>query len=163
MAYEEHLRSVSRAASQRLGILRKSWRLLLGRLILGRFFRGFVPPVFKYSTAVWCSAAATWLKLLDSVVNGASFITGGVLQGDFAHRRSGAVLCLLDKIRCNPMHPIYGALLLPHVPARVTGDALVAHQYTYAPPRCRPLSTTELAFPTLCLCGTIVLTLYSIL
>ena len=27
MTFEKHLRSVSRAASQRLGILRKSWRL----------------------------------------------------------------------------------------------------------------------------------------
>ena len=28
MTFEKHLRSVSRAASQRLGILRKSWRVL---------------------------------------------------------------------------------------------------------------------------------------
>ena len=35
---------------------------------------------------------------------------------------------------CNPMHPLYGALL---VPGQVTRGALVAHRYTYAPPRCR--------------------------
>ena len=35
MTFEEHLRSVSRAASQRLGILRKSWQVFHDRLILG--------------------------------------------------------------------------------------------------------------------------------
>ena len=46
MTFEKHLCSVSRAASQRLGILRKSWRLFHDRSLLGRYFRGFVLPVF---------------------------------------------------------------------------------------------------------------------
>ena len=33
---EKHLRLVSRAASQRLGILRKSWRVFHDRLLIGR-------------------------------------------------------------------------------------------------------------------------------
>ena len=37
-----------------------------------------------------------------------------------------------DKIRCNPVHPLNGALLGLYVPARVTRVALVAHRYTYA-------------------------------
>ena len=41
------------------------------------------------------------------------------------------------KIRCNPMHPLNGALPGPYVPVRVKRGALVAHRYTYAPPRCR--------------------------
>ena len=44
MTFEKHLRSVSRAASQRLGILRKSWRVFHDRSLLGRCFRGFVLP-----------------------------------------------------------------------------------------------------------------------
>ena len=36
MTFEKHLRSVSRAASQRLGILRKSWQVFHDRLLLGR-------------------------------------------------------------------------------------------------------------------------------
>ena len=32
--FEKHLRSVSRAASQRLGILRKSWQVFHDRLLL---------------------------------------------------------------------------------------------------------------------------------
>ena len=57
--FEKHLRSVSRAASQRLGILRKSWRVFHDRALLWRCFLGFVlrnTPVLEYCSAVWCSA-----------------------------------------------------------------------------------------------------------
>ena len=52
----------------------------------------------------------------------------------FFNRRSVAVFCMLCKIRCNPMHPLYGAL---PVLLQVTRGAVIAHRYTYAPPRCR--------------------------
>ena len=58
---------------------------------------------------------------------------------DLAHRLSVAVLSMLYKIRCNPMHPLYGALPVPYVPVRVTCGTVIAHRYTYAPPRCRTL------------------------
>ena len=45
MTFEEHLPSVSRAASQRLGVVRKSWRVFHDRSLLARCFRGFVMPV----------------------------------------------------------------------------------------------------------------------
>ena len=41
MPFEKHLRSVSRAASQRLGILRNSWQVFHDGSLLGRCFRGF--------------------------------------------------------------------------------------------------------------------------
>ena len=88
---------------------------------------------------MWYSAADTHLKLLDRVVNGVCFLTGGMLDCDLAQRRSVAVLCMLYKIRCNPMHPLCGALPVPYVPARVKRGALIAHRYAYAPPRCRIL------------------------
>ena len=43
---------------------------------------GFVLPVLEYCSAVWCSAADTHLRLLDRVVSGASFLTGGVFACD---------------------------------------------------------------------------------
>ena len=135
MTFEKHLRSVSRAASQRLGILRKSWQVFHDELLLGRCFMGFVLPVLDYCSAVWCSAADTHLRLTDRVISGASFLTGGVFECDPVHRRSVAVLCMLYKIRYNPLHPLYGALPVPYVPVRVTRGA--AHRYTYTPPRCR--------------------------
>ena len=133
ISFEKHLRSVSRAASQRLGILRKSWQVFHGRSLLGRCVRGFVLPVLGYCSAVLCSAADTNLRLLDRVVSVASFLTGGVFECDLAHRRSVEVVCMLYKIRCNPMHPFYGPLLVPYVPVRVTCGTVIAHRYTYAP------------------------------
>ena len=66
---------------------------------------GIVLTVLEHCTAVWCSAADTYLKLLDQEISGARFLTGDVFECDIAHRRSVAVLCMLNKIRCNPMHP----------------------------------------------------------
>ena len=110
MTFEKHLRSVSRAASQRLGILRKSWRVFHVRSLLGRCFRDFVLPVFLYCSVVLWSASVTNLKLLHRAVSGARLLTGGMFECDIPHRRSVAVLCMIYKIRCNPVHPLNGAL-----------------------------------------------------
>ena len=126
-----------RSASERLRILRKSWRVFHDKLLIERCFWGFVLPVLEYCSAVRCSAANTHLKLLDRVVSGACFLAGGVLNCNLSHRRSVAVLCMLYKIRCNPKHPLCGALPVTHVPVRVTRGAWIAHRYTYAPPHCR--------------------------
>ena len=95
-------------------------------------------PILEYCSAVWCSAADTHLKLLHGPCRqGCQFLTGGVFEFDIGLRRSVAVLCMLYKIRCNPMHPLYGFLSLPFVPVRVKRGALVAHRYTYASPHYR--------------------------
>ena len=44
-------------------------------------------------------------------------------------------MSMLYKIRCNPLHPLYGVLFLKLV--RVTRGAVIAHRFTYVPPRCR--------------------------
>ena len=44
---------------------------------------------------------------------------------------------MLYKIRCNPMHPLHGALPEPFIPVRVTRGDVIIHRYTYAPPSCR--------------------------
>ena len=123
MTVEKHFRSVSSAAAQRLGMMRKSWQVFHDRSLLLRSYWSFVLPVLEYCSAVWCSGADSHLKLLDRVVRGAGFLAGG-------DRRSVAELCILFKIKSNPMHPVY-------VPALVTRGALVAHKHSFAPPRCR--------------------------
>ena len=128
MTFKKHLRSVSSAASQRLGILRKSFGVFYDRSLLGRCFQGFVLPVLEYCSGVWCSATGTHLIQLDRAVSGARFLTGGVFECDISHRRTVAVLCMLYKIRCNPVHPPNGALPGPYVPVRVTRGAPVAHR-----------------------------------
>ena len=131
------------------------------RSLFGRCFWGFVLPVLEYCFAVWCSAANTHLKLLDRAVSGAWFLTGGVFECDISHCRSMAVLYMLYKIRCNPVHPLNGALPGLYVPVRVKRDALVAHRYTYAPPRCRTLQYSRTFIPSRSPCGTTMLSAYS--
>ena len=158
MTFEKYLRSVSIAASQRLGILRQSWRVFHDRSLLGRCFRGFVQPVLEFCSAVWCSAADTHLKLPDRAVSVARFLTGGVFECDIAHRRSVAVICMLYKIRCKAMHPLHGALPVPYVPVRVTRFALVTLMHRLA---AEPRRTARVLFPSRCPCGMILLTPYS--
>ena len=122
MTFDKHLSSVSRAASQLLGILRKSSQVFHNRSLLGRYFRDFVLPILEYCSAVWCSAADTHRRCDDVTLH--------------AHRCSVAILCMLYKIS-NPVHPLCGAHPVLHVPVRVTRGAVIAHRFTYAPPRCR--------------------------
>ena len=98
-----------------------------------RWFWGFLLPILEYCSAVWCLAAETHLKQLDSAVSGAQF----QFECDIAHRRSVAVLCKLYKIRFHSMHQLNDALPGLYVPVRVSHDALVAHRHTYAPPHWR--------------------------
>ena len=119
-------------------------------------FRGFVLTVLEYCSAVRCSAADKHLKLLGRAVSGASFLNGRGFECHNAHRRLGAVLCMLYKIRCNPMRHLYGARPWPYVPVRVIHGALVAHRYTYEPPRCRTSQYPRLLFACQYLCGTII-------
>ena len=162
MTFEKHFRLVSRAASQRLGILRKSLRAFRDRSLLGRCFWGFVLLGLKYCSAVWCSDANTHLKLLDRAVSGALFLTAGVFECDIAHRGSIAVLCMLYTIRCSPMHPLSDVLPGPYVSV----DGLHAVPWSHIGIlMCRltaePRSTASLLFASQCPSGTILLTLYS--
>ena len=52
LTFEKHLRLVSRAASQRLGTLRKTWPVFHDRSLLERCFPGFVLPFLEYCSAV---------------------------------------------------------------------------------------------------------------
>ena len=91
---------------------------------------------------MWFSAADLHLKLLDRVVRSAGFLADGVLECNLAHRRSVAELCMLFKIKSNPMHHFSGALPLPYVPAPVIRGALVAHRHSFSP-RCKDFSLSQ--------------------
>ena len=65
------------------------------------------------------------------------FLTRGGFEYNISHRRSVTVLCMLNKIICNPVRPLCIALPAPYVPVRVTRGALDALRYTYSPSRCR--------------------------
>ena len=138
ITFEKHLRSVSNAAAQRLGIMRKSWQVFHDRSLLLRPFCSYVLSVLEYCSAVWCSAADSHFKLLGSDVRGAIFLAGVVLDCNLAaHRRSVAVLCRVFNTKSSQMHHLSGALPFLHVPARVTRGALVAYKHSFALPLCR--------------------------
>ena len=91
ITFEKHLHSVSRAASQRLGI---NWGSPGEYSMIDRFLEmlsGFCPAHFGVLFWRRCSTAATHIKLLDHVVSGAGFLTGGVFVCDIAHCISVAV------------------------------------------------------------------------
>ena len=87
------------------------------------------------------------------------FLAAGVLEYNLAHRRSVGELCMLFKIKSNPMHPLSSALPLSCVPARVTRSALVVHGTLSQLLVVGLLSVAEPLCPSLCLFGTILLTL----
>ena len=118
-------------------------------------------PVLEYCYAVWCSAANTHLKLLDRAVSGARFLTGGVFECDIANRETGGVLCMLYKIRCNPVHPLNDVLPIPYVPC-----GLHAVRWSRIGTLMRRLAaelrgTAGLLFSSQCHSGTILLRPYS--
>ena len=63
MTFETHLRSVSRAAAQRLGTMRKSLHVFHDRSLFQRSFWCFVLSVLWYCSAVWCSTTDLHLNL----------------------------------------------------------------------------------------------------
>ena len=87
-----------------------------------------------------------------------------MFECNIEHPRSVAVLCMLYKIKCNAMHSLSGALHVPYVPVRVTRGALVAHRYSYISLlAAESRSTAGILLPSQCPCGTILLTLYSMM
>ena len=63
MTFEQHICSVSRGASQRLGILGKSWQVFKDILLRELCFQGSVLTVLKYCSA--CCFAVDSLHTVD--------------------------------------------------------------------------------------------------
>ena len=102
----------------------------------------------------------THLKLQDRAVRGAWFLTGGVFECDISHRRSVAVLCMIYKIRCNPVHPLNGARdrMCQRGLHAVVWSHIGTLKHRLA---AEPCSTAGLLLPSRCSTGTILLTPYS--
>ena len=91
--------------------------------------------------------------LLDRIVCGSNLLTSGVFECNIAHSRSVAILCMLYKIRCNPLYPLYGVLYLCHMcHCGLHALCLLATKSRI---------TAGILFPSQYLSGTILLTLYS--
>ena len=136
MTFEKHLRFVSRAASERLGILRKYWQVFHEKSLLVGCFR-------VLSCLFWCSVLQCGARLpihrlnywtLQSVVPCVSLgvclsvtlLVVDLWQFCVCFIRSGAT-------RCTRLMVLY---LYVCASAGYT-RCLVSHWYTYAPTRCR--------------------------
>ena len=158
MTFEKHLRSDSRSASQRLGILRKSWRIFHHRSLLWSSYLVFFLPDLECDSAVWCSAAYIHLKLLDRIVSGARFLTA---QWYVSVRHCSSsiwgstVNAVWDQVHTDAHSPRCSTCV-------ICATVLSSHICIL-----KRLITTEprsIAGPLLssqCPCGTILLTLYS--
>ena len=158
--FQKLLRSVSRASFSKIWYLEEVLASIPWQIASCEVLSSFCPASFGVIFCSVVTAADTHIKLLVRAVSGASFLTGGVFECDIAHRRSVSVLCMRYKIRCNPMHPLYGALPDPYAPVRVT-CVLWSHIGTLMRLAAEPRSTAGLLFTCQYFCGTILVTPYS--
>ena len=104
-AFESHLHSVSSMIAQKLGLLRKSYKIFSDPCVLLKCFSSFILSCFEYCYPVWFSAADSQLKLFDRNSNAGKFLIP-FLNTDFCHRRSISCLCMLFKIYHDTAHPL---------------------------------------------------------
>ena len=109
LLFEEHIPSLYSSIAQRVGILRKSFKIFGEQSILRNCFNSFILPIFEYCSPVWCSVAASHLKLLDRNLNATKFLIPE-LEVDLWHRRAISSLCMLYKIFHNVDHPMHTLL-----------------------------------------------------
>ena len=104
-------------------------------MLSGKCFRSFCPTYLEYCSSVWCSAAATHLKLLDCVVGvwlGVTFHVVDLRLYFVCWIRSGVTRCTLIMV------PVVIMPVLVCASAVCTRCFnLVVHRYTYTLPHSR--------------------------
>ena len=63
--FERQICSISSSVAQKIGLLRKSFRIFGDHDVLLKCFNSFILPCLEYCSPVWSSAADSQLKLLD--------------------------------------------------------------------------------------------------
>ena len=72
--FERHIRSISSSVAQKIGLLRKSFKIFGDHDVLLRCFNSFILPCLEYCSPVWSSAADSHLKLLDKILRACKFL-----------------------------------------------------------------------------------------
>ena len=129
--FEKHIRSVSSSVAQKVGILRKSFKIFGDQRILLNCFNSFILPCLEYCSPVWSSAADCHLKLLDKNLRAIKFLIPG-LNVDLWHRRKISSLCMLYKIFHNVGHPMHSDLPDLYHPPRHTRNAVGINSFTFS-------------------------------
>ena len=99
--FERHIRSISSSVAQKIGLLRKSFRIFGDHDIFLKCFNSFILPCLEYCSPVWSSAGDSHLKLLDRNLQDCKFFIPN-LTISLQHRRFISTLCMLYKIFHNP-------------------------------------------------------------
>ena len=110
--FEQHVRCISSSVAQKIGLLRKSYKIFGDPSVLRKCFNSFILPCLEYCSPAWSSVAASHLKLLDRNVRACKFLIPDLEVG-LQHRRSVSSLCMLHKIFHNPRHPLNSELPNP--------------------------------------------------
>ena len=132
--FERHIRSISSSVAQKIGLLRKSFRIVWDHDVLLICFNSFILPCLEYCSPVWSSAADSHLKLLDNNLRACKFLIPN-LTISLQHRRFISSLCMLNKIFHNPPHPLHSELPDLFHPRRVTRSSLSINNLSFSPMR----------------------------
>ena len=132
--FERHIRSISSSVAQKIGLLRKSFRIFGDHDVLLRCFNSFILPCLEYCSPVWSSAADSHLKLLDKNLRACKFLIPN-LTISLQYRRFISSLCMLYKIFHNPSHPLHSELPNLFHPRRVTRGSLSINSLSFSPMR----------------------------
>ena len=144
--FEAHLRATSSLIAQKLGLLRKSFKIFNDQSILRKCFYSFILPCFEYCSPVWSSAADSHLRLLDRNLNACKVLIPDLII-DLWHRRSISSLCMLYKIFHNPEHPLHSELPNLFQPVRMTRNVANSHSLSFCPVRCNTVQYSRSFIP----------------
>ena len=145
LSFESHVRDLVSTASQRLGLLRKSFKVFEDNSVSASCLRAFVLPLLEYCAPVWSSAAATHLSLVDRVFKSANALCGGSVHCNLSHRRDVSKLCMFFKILSNTHHPLVNCVIEDNSlkiknPSRITRQSLNIHPLSFVE---RPFRTEQ--------------------
>ena len=97
----KHVREIAIGGNQRLGLFKRTGRVI--RTTKGRttVYKGFVRSKMEYCPLVWMAAPRTCLAKLDNIQHRAAAFCGqGVVLDPLKHRRKVAALSYLFKLQC---------------------------------------------------------------
>ena len=132
--FERHIHSISSSVAQKIGLLRKSFRIFGDHNVLLRCFNYFILPCLEYCSPIWFSAADFHLKLLDRNLRASKFLIPN-LTISLQHRRFISSLGMLYKIFHNPSHPLHSELPNLLHTRRVTRGSLSINSLSFSPMR----------------------------
>ena len=132
--FERYIRSISSSVAQKIGLLRKSFRIFGDHDVLLNCFKTFILPCLDYCSPVWSSAAYSHIKLLDRNLQACKFLIPN-LTISLQHRRFISSLCMLYKIFHNPSHPLHSGLPNLFRLRRVTRGSLSIISLSFSPVR----------------------------